>query len=171
MLDFLAIAAADVAEHRASAAPTGCSTRPARTACRRSSPTSPGVDSGLMIAQYTQAGIVTELKRLAVPASVGLDPVLGDAGGPRLDGLARRRASCAGPSTGCAGCSPIELLTAARALDLRAPLRTGAGHRGGRDAVLRQRAPAPGPTATSHPEIDAVVDLCARRDRGAADHV
>ncbi|MBO0834909.1 MAG: histidine ammonia-lyase, partial [Actinobacteria bacterium] len=30
----------------------------------------PGVDSGHMIAQYTQAAIVSELKRLAVPASV-----------------------------------------------------------------------------------------------------
>ncbi|MGZ6792175.1 MAG: histidine ammonia-lyase, partial [Mycobacteriales bacterium] len=34
----------------------------------------PGVDSGLMIAQYTQAGIVSELKRLAVPASVDSIP-------------------------------------------------------------------------------------------------
>ena len=31
----------------------------------------PGVDSGHMIAQYTQAAIVSELKRLAAPASVG----------------------------------------------------------------------------------------------------
>ena len=34
----------------------------------------PGVDSGYMIAQYTQAGIVSELKRLAVPASVDSIP-------------------------------------------------------------------------------------------------
>ena len=34
----------------------------------------PGVDSGLMIAQYTSAGIVSELKRLAVPASVDSIP-------------------------------------------------------------------------------------------------
>src|SRR4051794_20953867 len=34
----------------------------------------PGVDSGLMIAQYTQAAIVSELKRLAVPASVDSIP-------------------------------------------------------------------------------------------------
>src|SRR4030095_2715850 len=33
-----------------------------------------GVDSGLMIAQYTAAGIVSELKRLAVPASVDSIP-------------------------------------------------------------------------------------------------
>ena len=34
----------------------------------------PGVDSGHMIAQYTQAGIVSEMKRLAVPASVDSIP-------------------------------------------------------------------------------------------------
>ena len=50
----------------------------------------PGVDSGLMIAQYTQAAIVSELKRLASPRVGRLHPQLGDAGGPRLDGLVRR---------------------------------------------------------------------------------
>ncbi|MFE7610776.1 histidine ammonia-lyase [Streptomyces celluloflavus] len=34
----------------------------------------PGVDSGLMIAQYTQAALVSELKRLAAPASVDSIP-------------------------------------------------------------------------------------------------
>ena len=34
----------------------------------------PGVDSGLMIAQYTQAALVSEIKRLAVPASVDSIP-------------------------------------------------------------------------------------------------
>jgi len=34
----------------------------------------PGLDSGLMIAQYTAAGIVSELKRLAAPASVDSIP-------------------------------------------------------------------------------------------------
>ena len=34
----------------------------------------PGVDSGLMIAQYTQAALVSENKRLAVPASVDSIP-------------------------------------------------------------------------------------------------
>ena len=47
----------------------------------------PGVDSGLMIAQYTSAGIVSELKRLAVPGFGRLDPVERHAGGPRVDGL------------------------------------------------------------------------------------
>jgi histidine ammonia-lyase len=34
----------------------------------------PGVDSGLMIAQYTQAALVSEMKRLATPASVDSIP-------------------------------------------------------------------------------------------------
>ena len=49
-----------------------------------------GVDSGLMIAQYTQAALVSEMKRLAAPASVDSIPTSAHAGGPRLDGLARR---------------------------------------------------------------------------------
>ncbi|OUM44286.1 histidine ammonia-lyase [Arthrobacter sedimenti] len=78
----------------------------------------PGVDSGHMIAQYTQAGIVSELKRLANPASVDSIPSsamqedhvsMGWAAGLKLrraiDGLTRVLA--------------IEILTAARALDMR----------------------------------------------------
>src|SRR5919112_1730648 len=73
VLDFRAIAAADVAgmsERRTDrfldAAPNnGLPPFLADT---------PGVDSGHMIAQYTAAGIVSELKRLAVPASVDTIP-------------------------------------------------------------------------------------------------
>ena len=75
-----------------------------------------------MIAQYTQAAIVSELKRLAVPASVDSIPSsamqedhvsMGWSAARKLrravDGLTRVLA--------------IELLTAARGLELRAPLR------------------------------------------------
>ena len=99
VLDFLAIAVADVAamsERRTD--------RFLDVARNHGLPPflaeDPGVDRGYMIAQYTQAAIVSELKRLAVPASVGLDPELRHAGGPRLDGLVGRRASCAARSTG-----------------------------------------------------------------------
>ncbi|WP_052848821.1 histidine ammonia-lyase [Streptomyces avicenniae] len=81
----------------------------------------PGVDSGLMIAQYTQAALVAELKRLAVPASADSIPSsamqedhvsLGWSAARKLrtalDGLTRVVA--------------IELFAAARALDLREPL-------------------------------------------------
>ncbi len=68
VLDFLAIAAADVAsmsERRTD--------RFLDKARNEGLPPfladDPGVDSGLMIAQYTAAGIVSELKRLAVPSA------------------------------------------------------------------------------------------------------
>lgn len=84
----------------------------------------PGVDSGHMIAQYTQAGIVSELKRLASPASVDSIP----SSAMQEDhvsmgwGAARKlRRSIDGLSRVVA----IELLTSARAMDLRAPVEPG----------------------------------------------
>ncbi len=120
----------------------------------------PGVDSGHMIAQYTQAAIVSELKRLAVPASVDSIPSsamqedhvsMGWAAGRKLrravDGLTRVLA--------------IELLTAARGLELRAPLRP-APATGAVIAALRAAgAPAPGPDRWLAPEIETAVAFVA----------
>ena len=118
-----------------------------------------GVDSGHMIAQYTQAGIVSELKRLAVPASVDSIPSsamqedhvsMGWHAGRKLrravDGLRRVVA--------------IEILTGARALDLRAPLQPGPVTAAVR-ATVRSRVAGPGPDRHLGPEIDAVVELLA----------
>ncbi|WP_431033980.1 histidine ammonia-lyase [Streptomyces sp. P6-2-1] len=73
VLDFLAIAAADLASI--------AERRTDRLLDKNRSHGLPpfladdaGVDSGLMIAQYTQAALVSELKRLAVPASVDSIP-------------------------------------------------------------------------------------------------
>jgi histidine ammonia-lyase len=117
----------------------------------------PGVDSGLMIAQYTQAGIVSDLKRLAAPASVDSIPSsamqedhvsMGWAAGRKLrrvvDGLNQVLA--------------IEVLAAARALDLRAPLTPAPGTGAARDAV-RAVVPGPGPDRHLSPEIGAVLEL------------
>ncbi len=117
----------------------------------------PGVDSGHMIAQYTQAAIVSELKRLAVPAGVDSIPSsamqedhvsMGWSAARKLrraiDGLARVLA--------------VELLTAARALDLRAPLRPGPAT-GAVVAALRAHVPAPGADRFLAPDIAAAVDL------------
>ncbi len=118
----------------------------------------PGVDSGHMIAQYTQAAIVSELKRLANPASVDSIPSsamqedhvsMGWSAARKLrrsvDGLTRVVA--------------IEILTAARALDLRAPLEpspaTGAVVRTLRDAGIA----GPGPDRHLSPEIATAVSL------------
>jgi histidine ammonia-lyase len=116
-----------------------------------------GVDSGHMIAQYTQAAIVAELKRLAMPASVDSIPSsamqedhvsMGWSAGRKLrralDGLTRVLA--------------IEVLTAARALDLRAPL-TPAPATAAVLGVLREHVDGPGPDRHLAPEIDAAVEL------------
>jgi histidine ammonia-lyase len=119
----------------------------------------PGVDSGHMIAQYTQAAIVSELKRLAVPASVDSIPSsamqedhvsMGWSAARKLrrsvDGLTRVLA--------------IELLTAARGIDLRAPLRPAAAT-GAVVSALRARTPGPGPDRFLAPEIEAAVQFVA----------
>ncbi|CAN5408559.1 histidine ammonia-lyase [soil metagenome] len=119
----------------------------------------PGVDSGHMIAQYTQAGIVSELKRLANPASADSIPSsamqedhvsMGWSAARKLrraiDGLTRVLA--------------IEILTAARGLDMRAPL-TPAPATAAVIALLRQRVEGPGPDRYLAPEIAAAVDLVA----------
>ncbi len=120
----------------------------------------PGVDSGQMIAQYTQAAIVSELKRLAAPASVDSIPSsamqedhvsMGWAAGRKLrravDGLTRVLA--------------IELLTAARGLELRAPLRSAPATAAAVAALRSAGAPGPGPDRWLAPEIEAAVQLVA----------
>jgi histidine ammonia-lyase len=157
VLDFLAIVAADVAsiaERRTD--------RFLDTARNHGLPPfladDPGVDSGLMIAQYTQAAIVSELKRLAVPASVDSIPSsamqedhvsMGWSAARKLrrsvDGLARVLA--------------VELVTAARALDLRAPLTPSPAT----SAVVRllrdSGVPGPGTDRFLSPEIEEAVTL------------
>jgi histidine ammonia-lyase len=117
----------------------------------------PGVDSGYMIAQYTQAAIVSELKRLAVPASVDSIPTsamqedhvsMGWSAGLKL-----RRAVA-----GLTQVLAIELLTAARALDLRAPLAPAQATAAVRSA-LAELVPGPGPDRFLAPEIDAAVEF------------
>src|SRR4029078_12932327 len=73
VLDFLAIVAADVAsisERRSDR----FLARPRNHDLPPFLADDPGVDSGLMIAQYTQAAIVSEMKRLAIPRSVDSIP-------------------------------------------------------------------------------------------------
>jgi histidine ammonia-lyase len=156
VLDFLAIAVADVAsmaERRTD--------RFLDVARNQGLPAfladDPGVDSGLMIAQYTQAAIVSECKRLAAPASVDSIPSsamqedhvsMGWSAARKLrralDGLTRVLA--------------IELVTAARGLELRAPLTPAAGT-GAALAVLRQVVAGPGPDRWLAPELEAATDV------------
>ena len=81
----------------------------------------PGVDSGLMIAQYTQAALVSENKRLANPASVDSIPssaMQEDHVSMGWSAARKLRAAINNLSHIIA----IELVTAARAIELRAPL-------------------------------------------------
>ena len=159
VLDFLAIAVADVAsisERRTDRALDKA----------RSNGLPPflahevGVDSGLMIAQYAAAGIVSELKRLAVPASVDSIPSsamqedhvsMGWAAARKLrrgiDGLGRVLA--------------IEVLTGARALDLRAPLQPGAATGAVRDLVREAGVDGPGADRFLSPDMETVTELVA----------
>jgi len=157
VLDFLAIAVADLAsmsERRTD--------RMLDVARSHGLPpflaTEPGVDSGHMIAQYTQAGIVSELKRLAVPASVDSIPSsamqedhvsMGWAAGRKLrravDGLTRVLA--------------IEVMTAARALDLRAPLPPSPATAAVVQALRNAGVPAAGTDRYLAPEIEAATHL------------
>ncbi len=118
----------------------------------------PGVDSGLMIAQYTQAAIVSELKRLANPASVDSIPSsamqedhvsMGWSAARKLrrsvDGLTRVVA--------------IEVLTAARALDLRRPLEPSPATAAVIDLLRRSGVAGPGPDRHLAPEIENCVGL------------
>jgi histidine ammonia-lyase len=117
-----------------------------------------GVDSGLMIAQYTAAGIVSELKRLAVPASVDSIPssaMQEDHVSMGWHAARKLRRSIDGLTRVLA----IEVLTAARALDLRAPLEPAAATGAVRDAVRAAGVAGPGPDRHLSPEIEAVVRL------------
>ena len=84
----------------------------------------PGVDSGYMIAQYTQAALVCELKRLAVPASVDSIPSSAMQGVHVSMGWSAAR-KLRRSLDAVTRVLAIEVLAAARALDLRAPLRPG----------------------------------------------
>ena len=140
-----------------SAGPTGYLTRLALMVCRPSSPQIPGVDSGLMIAHYTQASLVSQSKRLAVPASVDSMPTsamqedhvsMGWDAGRKLR-LALRHLSSV---------LAVELVAAARAIELRAPLcpspATAAAV-----ASLREVVPGTGPDRFLSPELAVATEF------------
>jgi histidine ammonia-lyase len=160
VLDFVAIALADVAsmserrtdrmldEHRSFGLPPFLADNA-------------GVDSGMMIAQYTQAGLVSEMKRLAVPASVDSIPSsamqedhvsMGWHAARKLrrsvDALARVIA--------------IELMVSARAIDLRAPLQPSPGT-GAALRTLRTKVQGPGTDRWLTPEIESSYELVLNR--------
>lgn len=116
-----------------------------------------GVDSGLMIAQYTQAGLVSENKRLATPASVDSIPSsamqedhvsMGWHAGRKLrkvvDNLRMILA--------------VELTAAARAVELRAPHKPSPVS-AELIARLRKVVPGMGTDRFLAPELEAAAEL------------
>jgi histidine ammonia-lyase len=119
----------------------------------------PGVNSGLMLAQYTQAAMVAENRRLAAPASVDSVPTsaMQEDHVSMAWGAARKlRAALANLSRILA----VELVCAARGLDLRAPLEPGPGTAAAL-AALRAEIPGPGPDRWLSPELKAAERLVA----------
>ncbi|MFF7334685.1 histidine ammonia-lyase [Streptomyces sp. NPDC090306] len=153
VLDFLAIAAADLASI--------AERRTDRLLDKNRShglppflADDPGVDSGLMIAQYTQAALVSEMKRLAVPASADSIPSsamqedhvsMGWSAARKLrtavDNLARVLA--------------IELYAAGRAVELREGLTPAPATRAAVAAARAAGIAGPGPDRFLAPDLAA----------------
>jgi histidine ammonia-lyase len=113
-----------------------------------------GVNSGLMLVQYTQAAMVAENRRLAAPATVDSIPTsamqedhvsMGWAAARKL----RRVVANLGRILAC------ELVCAARGLDLRAPLRPAAATAAAVATLRDAGVPGHGPDRWQAPELAA----------------
>jgi histidine ammonia-lyase len=120
----------------------------------------PGIDSGLMIAQYTAAALVAECKRLATPASVDSIPTSAMQEDHVSMGwaAARKLRTAVGH---LAKVLAVELVTAARGLDLRAPLAPAPGTAAARDVLRSGGVEGPGPDRLLAPELAAATALVA----------
>ena len=117
----------------------------------------PGVNSGLMVAQYTAAALVAENRRLAAPASVDSIPTSGmqeDHVSMGWGAALKLRAVLDNLTHILA----VELTAASRALDLRAPMRPAPGTAAVRDLV-RRHVRGPGPDRFLAPELAAAEAL------------
>lgn len=118
-----------------------------------------GVDSGLMIAQYTQAAMAAQNRRLAAPASVDSLPT----SAMQEDhvsmgwGAARKLRSAV---ANLRRMLAVELTCATRGLELRAPLEPARGTAAAL-AALRRVVPGAGPDRWLAPELAAVDELLA----------
>jgi histidine ammonia-lyase len=116
-----------------------------------------GVNSGMMIAQYTQAAMVADNRRLAVPASPDSLPT----SAMQEDHVSMAWASARKLRAALANLArivAIELTVAARALELRAPLAPAPGTAAALAAV-RAAVPGFGPDRTLAPELETVAEL------------
>jgi histidine ammonia-lyase len=120
---------------------------------------SPGLQSGMMIAQVTAADLLSELRVLAHPASVDSVPTSANQEDHVSMGMAAARK--ARRSVECLQyVVAIELLAAAHALEYRRPLRAGAGVERAH-ARLRERVPPLDDDRSHAADIEAVRLLLA----------
>jgi histidine ammonia-lyase len=125
-----------------------------------------GVNSGVMIAHYTQAAMVAENRRLAAPASVDSLPT----SAMQEDhvsmgwGAARKLRVIVANLTRIVA---VELLCASRGLELRSPLRPAVGTEAAR-ALVSSMAGSPGPDRWLAPELAAVERLVRSGEAVAA---
>ncbi|GGW31219.1 histidine ammonia-lyase [Streptomyces lucensis JCM 4490] len=153
VLDFLAIAAADlgsIAERRTD-----------RLLDKNRSHGLPpfladdaGVDSGLMIAQYTQAALVSEMKRLAVPASADSIP----SSAMQEDHVSMGWSAARKLRTAVDNLTRIiavELYAATRAVELREGLTPAPASRAVIEAVRAAGVRGPGPDRFLAPDLAA----------------
>ncbi|HET8570866.1 MAG TPA: histidine ammonia-lyase [Candidatus Limnocylindria bacterium] len=119
----------------------------------------PGLESGLMIAQYTAAALVNELQTLAHPSSVDTLPTsanqedhvsMGATSALRLRTVLERATSVLA----------IEALCAAQGLDFMKPMQPGAGVAAAH-AVVRERVPHLDADRPPSPDIELVRGLVA----------
>ena len=151
--DFLAIAAADVGSICERRVDRLLDATRSRGLPAFLSP-DPGVNSGLMIAQYTAAGIVEDNRRLAVPASVGSVPTsgmqedhvsMGWSAGVKLREVLDNLGSLLA----------VELLAAVQGLQLRRPLLPSPAARAA-IAAVEPIAGKPGPDCFVAPILEQV---------------
>ncbi|HEX6236350.1 MAG TPA: aromatic amino acid lyase [Acidimicrobiales bacterium] len=118
----------------------------------------PGVDSGLMIAQYTAAALVTECRRLAVPASADSIPTSAmQEDHVSMGWSAARKLRTALVQLGRV--LAVELVTAARGTELRAPLTPAPGTGAALRALRAGGVGPPGPDRPVAPELAAATEL------------
>jgi histidine ammonia-lyase len=127
----------------------------------------PGVDSGLMIAQYTAAALVAESRRLAVPASTDTIPT----SAMQEDhvsmgwGATRKLRTTLGH---LGKVLAVEVVTACRGIELRHPLEPGPGTAAAVRALRSAGVPGPGPDRLLAPELAAAAALVGSGDVVAA---
>jgi histidine ammonia-lyase len=159
--DFLAIAAAEVgaiSERRVDRLLDVCRSRDLPAFLTPD----PGVNSGLMIAQYTAAGITAENRRLAAPASVDSVPTSGMQEDHVSMGWAATR-KLRRVLDNLTSLLAVELLCAVRGLQLRRPARPSPAGRLAVDA-LAEVAGEPGPDIFLAPVLETARSVVAGSD-------